>query len=222
MASHLELELDKLRNAIIKISNLAENQVFEAMGIILSEPISEKKVIKKTEHKIDKLDIKIEEICQNVFALQQPVASDLRFIMSAMHISNEIERIADFSINIIKLNKNISKKQNLASKFNITTIARLIESIMIKTNICFQTLDGKAIEEIFIINKDIKNKIESSIQNIISEMTTNSETVVSGTNLIMILKHLERMGDHCTNITESVYFMIHAKTIRHENILNKK
>lgn len=222
MASHLELELDKLRNTIIKITNLAENQVFEAMGILLSEPISQKKVIKKTEHKIDKLDTKIEEICQSVFALQQPVASDLRFIMSAMHISNEIERIGDFSINIIKLNKNISKKQNVIEKFNITYIARAIESIMIKTNVCFQTFDNKEIEEVFIINKDIKNKIEEAIQNIISEMTKKSELVVSGTNLIMILKHLERIGDHCTNIAESVYFVINAKTIRHENILSKK
>ncbi len=222
MASHLELELDKLRNTIIKITNLAENQVFEAMGILLSEPISEKKVIKKTEHKIDKLDSKIEEICQNVFALQQPVASDLRFIMSAMHISNEIERIGDFSINIIKLNKSISKKQNVIEKFNITAIARAIESIIIKTNVCFQTFDNKEIEEVFIINKDIKNKIEETIPEIISEMTKNSQLVVSGTNLVMILKHLERVGDHCTNIAESVYFVINAKTIRHENILSKK
>lgn len=222
MASFLELELEKLRNAIIKISNLAENQVFEAVGILLSEPISEKKVIKRNENKIDKLDTKIEEICQNVFALQQPVASDLRFIMSAMHISNEIERIGDFSINIIKLNKNINKKSDLISKFEIAKISRLVESIMIKTNLCFQTLDENSIEEIFRINKEVKSKIDETIQNIISEMTKNSDAVVSGTNLVMILKHLERMGDHCTNITESVYFMIHAKTIRHENFLSKK
>lgn len=222
MASNLELELDKLRNAIIKINNLAENQVFEAIGILLSEPISQKKLIKKTESKIDKLDLKIEEICQNVFALQQPVASDLRFIMSAMHISNEIERIGDFSMSIIKLSKNISKKQNLVSKFNISQIARMVESIMMKTNLCFQTLDESAIEDIFLINKEIKNKIDLTIQNTISEMSQNSAAVVSGTNLVIILKHLERIGDHCTNVSESVYFMINAKTIRHENILNKK
>jgi len=222
MASLLEIELEKLRNAIIKISNLAENQVFEAIGILLSEPISEKKVIKKNESKIDKLDSKIEEICQNVFALQQPVASDLRFIMSAMHISNEIERIGDFSINIIRLYKNISKKSSLISKYEIAKISRLVESVMIKTNLCFQTLDESSIEEIFKINKEIRTKIEEAIDNIISEMSKNSDEVVSGTNLIMILKHLERMGDHCTNITESVYFMINAKTIRHENFLGKK
>lgn len=222
MASQLETELAKLKNAIIKISNLAENQVFEAMGVLLSEPISEKKEVKKAENKIDKLDVKIEDICQGVFALQQPVASDLRFIMSAMQMSTEIERIGDLAMSVIKLSKNINAKHDLIAKFNITEIAREVESITIKTNICFQNLDEKAIGEIFVLNSSIKLKGEAAIQNIIGEMKDNSKSVVSGTNLIMVLKHLERMGEHCTNIAESVYFMINAKIIKHEKITDKK
>ena len=88
--THFEIELEKLKNVIIKIGNLAESQVSESVKALLSEPI-EGKEVKKTEHKIDKLDVKIDEICQSIFALQQPVASDLRFIMAAMQISNEIE-----------------------------------------------------------------------------------------------------------------------------------
>jgi phosphate transport system protein len=222
MASHLEIELGKLKSAIIKIGNLAENQVFEAMGVLLSEPISERKDVKKTENKIDRLDVKIEDICQSVFALHQPVASDLRFIMSAMQMTNEIERIGDLSMNVIKLTKNINEKHALISKFNITEIAREVEAITTKTNICFQTLDENVIREIFTLNKSIKEKSDDAIQNVIAEMKTNSKTVVSGTNLIMVLKHLERMGEHCTNIAESVYFMIHAKIIKHEKNIDKK
>jgi phosphate transport system protein len=222
MASHLEIELGKLKSAIIKIGNLAENQVFEAIGVLLSEPISERKDVKKTENKIDKLDVKIEDICQSVFALHQPVASDLRFIMSAMQMSNEIERIGDLSMNVIKLTKNINEKHALISKFKITEIAREVEAITIKTNICFQTLDENVIREIFTLNKSIKEKSDEAIQNVISEMKGNSKTVVSGTNLIMVLKHLERMGEHCTNIAESVYFMINAKIIKHEKNIDKK
>jgi phosphate transport system protein len=75
MASHLETELGKLRSIIIKIGGLAENQVAEAVKAVLSEPVLESKEVKKTENKIDKLDVKIDDICQSVFALQQPVAS---------------------------------------------------------------------------------------------------------------------------------------------------
>lgn len=221
MASLLETELAKLKTAIIEISNLAELQVFEAMKALLSEPVSEGKEVKKTENKIDKLDVKIEDICQSVFALQQPVASDLRFIMSAMQISNEIERIGDLAVSIIKKTKNINKKHDLTSKFNIDEIAREIETITLKTNACFQTLDESTIGEIFILNNSIKRKSSDAIHNIVSEMKNNSKTIVSGTNLVMVLKHMERIAEHCTNIAESVYFMINAKIIKHEKFIDK-
>jgi phosphate transport system protein len=82
MASHLETELGKLRSIIIKIGGLAENQVAEAVKAVLSEPVLESKEVKKTENKIDKLDVKIDDICQSVFAATT-CCFDLRFIISA-------------------------------------------------------------------------------------------------------------------------------------------
>lgn len=156
------------------------------------------------------------------FALQQPVASDLRFIMSAMQISNEIERIGDLAISIIKKSKNIKDKYDLISKFNVDELAKQVESITIKTNECFLTRDENTIGEIFVLNKSIKNKCDNTIHSIINEMKTNSKTVVSGTNLVIVMKHLERISEHCTNIAENVFFMINAKIIKHEKFDDKK
>lgn len=222
MASHLETELGKLKNIIIKIGTLAESQVHEAIKSLLSEPTSETKELKKTESKIDKLDLKIDDICQSVFALQQPVASDLRFIMSAMQISNEIERIGDLSISIVKLTKSIKEKHELISRFQVEAIAREVEQITTITNLCFENLDETLIETIFKLNTSIKDKSSDATDNIVIEMKNHSKTVVSGTHLILALKHLDRISDHCTNIAESVYFMINAKTIKHEKFTDKK
>ncbi|SHM77543.1 phosphate signaling complex protein PhoU [Flavobacterium xinjiangense] len=222
MASHFEIELEKLKNIIEKIGVLAENQVKESVKALLSEPVSEGKEVKKVENKIDKLDVKIDEICQSIFALQQPVASDLRFIMSAMQISNEIERIGDLAISIIKKSKNIKDKHDLIVKFNIADLARQVEIVTIKTNECFLTRSENTIGEIFILNNTIKNDCDDAIHNIINEMKSNSKTVVSGTNLVIVLKHLERISEHCTNIAEYVYFMINAKIIKHEKFGEKK
>ena len=222
MASHFEIELEKLRNVIQKIGVLAEGQVRESVNALLSEPFAEGKEVKKTENKIDKLDVKIDEICQSIFALQQPVASDLRFIMSAMQISNEIERIGDLAISIIKKAKNIKDKHDLIVKFNISDIAIHVEVITIKTNECFLTRNESTIGEIFVLNNTIKNECDEAIHNIINEMKSNSKTVVSGTNLVIVLKHLERISEHCTNIAEYVYFMINAKIIKHEKFGDKK
>jgi len=222
MASHFEIELEKLRNVIQKIGVLAESQVGESVKALLSEPVIEGKEVKKIENKIDKLDVKIDEICQSIFALQQPVASDLRFIMSAMQISNEIERIGDLAISIIKKSKNIKDKHDLIVKFNIADLARQVEIITIKTNECFITREGSTMGEIFTLNNSIKNECDDAIDGIINEMKSNSKTVVSGTNLVIVLKHLERISEHCTNIAEYVYFMINAKIIKHEKFDDKK
>lgn len=219
MASYFEIELDKLKNIIEKIGKLAEGQVNEAVKTLLQEPeVAGGKSIKKTESKIDKLDIKIDEVCQSIFALQQPVASDLRFIMSAMQISNEIERIGDLSISIVKRSKNIKEKHDLIVKFNIADIARQVELITVKTNDCFITRNENTIGEIFVLNKDIRNNCEEAIHDIINEMKVNSKAVVSGTNLVIVLKHLERISEHCTNIAEYIYFMINAKIIKHDKL----
>ena len=218
--THFEIELEKLKNVIIKIGSLAESQVNESVKALLSEPI-EGKEVKKTEIKIDKLDVKIDEICQSIFALQQPVASDLRFIMASMQISNEIERIGDLAISVISRSKNIKDKLDLIVKFEIGDLAKQVEQITAITNESFLTRDENTIGQIFVLNKTIKNKVEDTIHDIITEMKENSKTVVSGTNLVILLKHLERISEHCTNIAEYVHFIVNAKIIKHEKFENK-
>lgn len=219
--THFEIELEKLNNIIIKIGKLAENQVSESVKALLLEPI-EGKEVKKVENKIDKLDVKIDEICQSIFALQQPVASDLRFIMAAMQISNEIERIGDLAMSVIKRSKNVKDKLDLIAKFEIGELAKEVELITIKTNQCFLTREENVIGEVFVLNNTIKKKSDAAIHDIIIEMKANSKAVVSGTNLVILLKHLERISDHCTNIAEYVHFMVNAKIIKHEKFEDKK
>lgn len=213
--THFEMELERLKDVIIKIGSLAESQVSESVKALLSEPI-EGKEVKRIENKIDKLDVKIDEICQSIFALQQPVASDLRFIMSAMQISNEIERIGDLAVSIIGRSKNIKDKHDLIVKFDIAELGKEVEIITIKTNECFLTRDEVSIGEVFVLNNTIKKKSDDVIHGIIAEMKLNSKTVVSGTNLVIVMKHLERISEHCTNIAEYVHFMVNAKIIKHD------
>lgn len=212
----LETEITKLRNAIIKIISLAEGQVSEAMNVLSSEAEKKPKAVKKAENKIDKLDVKIDEICQNIFALQQPVASDLRFIMSAMQISNEAERIGDLSFSIIKKAKTVNEQPELLEKFNLDKLTQDVKTTALKTLEAFENLNEENINEVFALNKKVSHTTEELIQDIISEMQNNTTYVVSGTHLVMTLKHIDRITSHCANIVESVYFMINAKIIKND------
>jgi phosphate transport system protein len=135
-----------------------------------------------------------------------------------MQISNEIERIGDLSISIVKKSKSIKEKHDLIVKFDIGHIARQVELITTKTNKCFVEQNGSAAGAIFVLNKDIKNNCDDAIHDIINEMKVNSRAVVSGTNLVIVLKHLERISEHCTNIAEYVYFTVNAKIIKHDKL----
>ncbi len=221
MTAHFEIELEKLNTIIVRIAELAESQVNDAVQTIVSEHKAETKVIKRTEDKIDRLDIKIDEVCQRIFALKQPVASDLRFIMSAMQIGNEIERIGDLAVSIVKKAKSIKDKHHLVNQFPIAELGQQVTLINKKTNECYLTRNQSTIGEIFILNKSIKKKVDDIIHDVISLMKTNSKTVVPGTNLIIVLKHLERISEHCTNIAENVYFIINAKIIKHDKFDDK-
>jgi len=103
-------------------------------------------------------------------------------------------------------------------KFDFADISRKVELITAKTNKCFSEQDGKATGEIFVLNKDIRNSCEDAIHDIINEMKVNSKAVVSGTNLVIVMKHLERISEHCTNIAEYVYFTVNAKIIKHDKL----
>jgi len=223
MALYLETEINKLRKTITEISKLAESQVFEAMKSLLSDDdAAGKKEVKKAESKIDKLDMKIDQICQTIVALQQPVASDLRFVLSAMQIGNEAERIGDLALSVIKRSANIEDKHELVVKCKIAEIAREVEEINVMTNEYFETLEENKIQAIFTLDTSVKDKIQAAIEGIIVEMKVNPNVVTSGTNLVIVLKHLERISDHCTNIAESIYFVITAKIVKHDRFDVKK
>ncbi len=223
MATLLDTELNKLKNAILKIAALAEAQVLEAVKSLVSGTEKDTKgELKKTEDKIDKLDLKIDSICQTVFALQQPVASDLRFIMSAMQISNEIERIGDLAISIIKRSGDINLQYEFIDLANIPEIASEVQNGISKTNQCLQTVDDDTLSDIFATNLRIEEKSLLAISRIVDEMQRNPQTVKAGTSLIIVVKHLERISEHCTNIGEALYFMIHARSIKHEKFEERR
>ena len=104
----------------------------------------------------------------------------------------------------------------MIAKFEIGILSKQVEEITKKTNECFLTQDEGTIGEIFILNNFIKKASDAAIEGIILEMKSHSKTVISGTNLVIVIKHLERISEHCTNIAEYVHFMINAKIIKHE------
>src|SRR5665647_173646 len=122
MQPFFQEELDKLRKRIIKMFVLVEGQLENSSRSVTNSDFETSELALKNENRIDKLDIKIDKLCQRIFALAQPVATDLRFIMSSLRIANEIERIGDIAIDVISRSETVRPFQDTLAEYQIPGI----------------------------------------------------------------------------------------------------
>jgi len=215
MQTHFDQDLEKLRNRIIKMGNLAIQQTAAAMKILLQGDTEQLEAAERNEYEIDKLDVKVDILCQRIFALQQPVATDLRFIMSSLRIGNELERVGDISMGIVNKSEIVREQPEILIKFNIKDIASATCNLIQKTFQLYTVYESEKIDEVKAECHNLKERCRTIFDSIIVEMTQKSEVIIVATNLILILRQIERIADHASNMAESIYFMNEGAIIKH-------
>jgi phosphate transport system protein len=222
MQRHIDLEFEKLRNRIIKMGSLVEEQVAMALKSLVSPDSETVKRIIDIEIKIDNMDIKIDKLCQRIFATTQPVASDLRFIMAALKIDNDLERVGDIAVSIAKKMENINEYPELITKVKLEEFAKQAEKMIKDAIDCFINKDHSLAIEILRFNLFVSEKSQNIFNDILLEMQSNPNIIITATNLILVLRHIERLKDHAANIAEDVVFMIDGKIVKHSKIQDDK
>lgn len=215
MQTHFERELEKLNNRIVKMSDLVYQQVSNSVKAILEGDDNLAKVIIENDNNVDIIDLKIDKLCQRIFALAQPVASDLRFIMSALRINNDLERIGDIAVSIAKKVDSVIENTDFIKQFNIDKLAN--ESLLIiKMSVdAYVNKDKDLAYKVLENAKSINRKCNSINGEIVEEMTKKSEVIFVATNLILILRQFKRLADHSENISESVIFWLEGINLKH-------
>ena len=216
--THFELELEKLKNRIIKMSNLVYNQVENSFNILLTGDLEMIKVVEDNEMLIDKIDVKVDKLCQRIFALAQPVASDLRFIIASLKVDSDLERIGDIAMSIVGRTESAREEPSIITKLKIDELANKSKDLFRKAIECYKTQDLILASEVMTSKDSIKDLCDEVINNIILEMTNKSEVIVVATNLIIILRQIERLLDHSENIVENVVFWVDGKIIKHTKV----
>lgn len=200
-----ERELDDLRLDVIKMGSEVERLVGETIeAITQKDKVLAKKVIDEDD-KIDAMEIEIEKKCLSLITHQQPIARDLRFIMSILKSVTDMERIADHCEDIcmysLKLEDGMWSKE-VAYKRHIERMAKDVRGMLAKTLDSFVQKDTEQIRAICRYDDKIDEEFTKIFKEIVLEMGHDSEFVESGANYIMIIKYLERIADHTTNIAE--------------------
>jgi len=207
--------LEKLKTRVLKMCSLVDEQFQLAVKAVEEENLELARQVIERDKKVDKYDLKIEKICQKIFALTQPVAMDLRMIMSSMTLNTDLERIGDISVNIVENLMLIKKKPEFYNRTKLLEMFKLTKEIL--KNAIDAYIGGNAEMAKNVIKTDdqideLNAENHSILKDIMKENPANIEAAVA---LLVISRELERVADHSTNIAEDVFFIVEAQLIKH-------
>lgn len=208
-------ELGKLAHKVIEMSAQVNQQLIDVTTALQSSDLHLAKKVINNDEFINNLDVKIDKLCQKIFALQQPVASDLRYIISALKINNDLERIGDHAVNIAKRIEPLVDYRQMVEELGIGEIgdkttnlfADVVELVKTHDLAYAGLVTNKAVE--------IKEECETIAARVLGEMMHQSEVVVVAANILIIINLFERITSYSTNIAESITFVVNGEIVKH-------
>jgi len=217
MERHFHEQLEDLKKQLIDMAMAVEEAIGMAVKVLAErEDLAADKVI-QMDDQINQMEIRIDESCLKLLALQQPMAIDLRFLTSAMKINNDLERMGDHAVNIAQLAKSLNHHDPLKPLINIPHMAEIVQS-MVKDSIdSFVNADIKLAKNICERDDEVDNFDDQLIRKLLNHMMLDPKQISKALNYVLISKNLERIADLSTNIAEEVIFIYYAKNIKHHS-----
>jgi phosphate transport system protein len=208
-------ELKSLKEKLLEMASRAEEQIALAVRGLKDRDEKLACQVLEREEAVNRLDIEIDEMAMRLLALRQPMATDLRFITSAMRIGSDLERIGDLAVNIAERTKDLLKAPQLKPLIDIPRMAELAQEMVRDALNAFINGDDKLAQEVCERDDVIDQLNDQVFRELLTYMIQDSRTISRAVDLILVGRHLERIADHATNIGEDVIYMVRGKTIKH-------
>jgi len=214
--SHFEQELNQLRNHILHMGGEIEKNIGDAMDCVKADnEVLARQVIRR-DHQVNCLEVDIDELCLRVLALRQPAASDLRFITTALKIVTDLERIGDLATNIAERCVSLRGAGRPSLVSLMLEMGRLAQEMVKSSLDAFVHRETTLAEQVIGRDRRLDELHRSAFEQVLTLMQAEPAEIPVTVNFLSIARHLERIGDHATNIAEMVVFMVRGKDIRHQ------
>ncbi|MCL4549212.1 MAG: phosphate signaling complex protein PhoU [Bacteroidetes bacterium] len=221
MREHFEQEIENLKTNLIKMASLVDEQVERVITALEKGNVELCKGIKAKDLEIDAYDNLIQTQCENILALFQPVTVDLRFIISALMINNQLERCGDIAVNISQRVKKTAEFFSLISEAQIIEMGKHAREMLKNAIDSFINNDSDLANKVIASDELVDNLNKQTFKFLVNKMQTNPELIEPCAHLIVLTRHVERLADHATNIAEDLVFYIEARIITHKKKLEK-
>jgi phosphate transport system protein len=218
MERHFEQELEKLNRRLLKMAGLVSIQVHNVMSALVNCDTELAQVVIDNDNQLDELDVKIDKLCQRIFALTQPVATDLRLIMSALKMNNDLERMGDLAVSIASKVEGLSGYKSIITEFQIDELSEATEKVVKDVVQVLNSRQTVLVKDIFEESAQIKDTAQEISKKILEKMMEKNDVIVVATNLIIILTHIGRIAGYSNNIAESVVFLVEGRMIKHSKL----
>jgi len=212
---HFREELEALQSRLLEMGGLAEERVRAAIqGLVTRDPALFEKVLLGDEP-INQLHIEVDNRCFRLLALHQPMATDLRAIVAAVKINTDLERVGDLAVNIAEAGTRYISHPPVKKLIDIPQMGDIAQSMLRDALDAFVKRDTRLAHE--VLNEDDRlDSLKTQVfRDLLTYMLKDQGTVEPSLDLILVSRHLERIGDHATNIAEDVIFMVSALDVRH-------
>lgn len=215
MERHFQKELESLKTSLIKMGSVVEENVDAAIRAVIEKNENIARKVIETDTRVDALEIEIDNAIVDLLALQQPVASDLRLILAALKINNDLERISDHAVNIAEVTNVLRSLPEGQMLEEIPQMANITKMMLKESLDSFILLDPEKARAVLKTDDKIDDLNRQVVQKIIERVKKNTQTVESGLGLSRISRNMERVADLTTNIAEEVIFYTQARVVKH-------
>ena len=210
-----EHQLRELKDKLLLMSHHAEKMIADSIRSLVERRPSLADEVIKSDDTMDQLEIEIDNLCYQILALEQPVARDLRFVTTALKIVRDIERIGDIAVNIAERAAELIHEPELKRMIDLPIMAEAAQRILKESLDAFVNSDAELAEKVIRDDQFIDDCYEQIFRELLTYMMEDTKYIARALKVIFIAKHLERVGDHSSNIAEMVIFLVRGQYIRH-------
>lgn len=212
---HFVEELDHLREKLLEMCGLVEDSVYRSVRSLADRDPAEAQKVLQNETRINQLEIEIDNLATKLLALQQPMATDLRFVTAAIKINNDLERMGDIAVNIVQRVLELINDPLIKPLIDIPHMANLVQTMIRNALDAFVKRDADLARSVLLSDDAIDELRDAIYEELIEHMERDPKTVRQAVNLMSVSRSLERLADHATNIAEDVLFLVKGVDVRH-------
>ena len=220
-SKQFEQQLRALKDKLLLMSHHAEKMIADSIRALVERRPSLAEDVIKSDDTMDQLELAIDNLCYEILALEQPVARDLRFIATALKIVRDIERIGDIAVNIAERATELIQEPEMKRLIDLPIMAEASQRILKDSLDAFVNSDVELAEKVIRDDQFIDDCYEQIFRELLTYMMEDTKYISRALKVIFIAKHLERVGDHSSNIAEMVIFLVRGQDIRHGTRLDR-